>query len=142
MLEELLALGRLLGVRMEGSLAAVAQIGASLALDGWIYGSEDDGAGASLRRLEEHLLEEWNCRRGRVLKQIRVHNARMHHVHLHMSLFRIQHRLQVAREQNLRQLRLAVCSAGIIVFAVRKERNILNVSRERANRCLPSLTVH
>lgn len=43
-LKELFALGRLLGVRVEGSLAAVAQIGASLALDGRIYGSEDNGA--------------------------------------------------------------------------------------------------
>lgn len=52
-----------------------------------------------------------------MLKQICVHNARMHHIHLHMRLLRIQHALQVPCEQNLCQLGLTVGGARVIVLA-------------------------
>lgn len=115
-LEELFALGRLLGVRMEGALATVAQVRATLALDGGINGCKDHSAGSSLRGLEEELLEEWHRSCGRVLEQISVHNARMDNVHLNVCLLRIQHSLQMAGEQNLGKLRLAVGGSRVIVF--------------------------
>lgn len=43
-LEELFTLLRLLGIRMEGSLAAIAQIGSTLTLNRGINGSEDNSA--------------------------------------------------------------------------------------------------
>lgn len=43
-LEELFALLWLLGIRMEGSLAAVAQVGSTLTLNRRINGSEDNSA--------------------------------------------------------------------------------------------------
>jgi len=119
-LEELLAFGRLLGIRMEGTLAAVGEVSAALTLDGGVDGREDHGARSALWSLEEELLEHGHRCGGRVLEQIRVHNARMHHVDLHVRLFRIQQRLQMAGEQNLGKLRLAVGSSWIVVFPTRK----------------------
>lgn len=52
-----------------------------------------------------------------MLEQICVHNARMHHIHLHMRLLSIQHALQMPCEENLCQLRLTVGGARVIVFA-------------------------
>lgn len=92
-LEELFALGWLLGVRMEGTFATVAQVRAALALDGGINGCEDHSSGSSLRSLEEKLFEEWHRGCGRVLEQISVHNARMDDVDLNVRLLRIEHSL-------------------------------------------------
>lgn len=103
-LEEFFTLLWLLGICMEGSLAAVAQIGTSLTLNRGINGSEDNSARATFGCLEKQLLHERHRCGGGMFKQIRVHYARMHHIHLDVRLLRIQHTLQVAGEENLRQL--------------------------------------
>lgn len=67
-----------------------------------------------------------------MFKQIRVHYARMHHIHLHVRLLCIQQTLQVASEENLCQLGLTVRGARVVVLAARRRRRrrIIHMSKE------------